>query len=235
MPIPAIIGGAVALGTLAGNMYSASQDRKSRREGRKELKKLRNQTVNDYDSILGDIDSYYTNRGSLGTKKDADDYKTAMGSYNPSDFTLSPDKLKYTGFGKSVQDYMNPYYDKIIGDTAATVQHTAAGAGLGRGSGAATAIADAVAKKNDELYKTALQEYNSERDFDYRTWDDYTRNMMDQLAQKRQATETKIAMQGDLAKDYYNVMDAAQADRMKAQQDRMAAQQQYDIAMTGLY
>jgi hypothetical protein len=110
-----------------------------------------------------------------------------------------------------------------------------AGAGLGRGSGAATAIADAVAKKNDELYKTALQEYNAERDFDYRTWDDYTRNMMDQLAQKRQATETKIAMQGDLAKDYYNVMDAAQADRMKAQQDRMEAQQQYDIAMTGLY
>lgn len=235
MPIPAIIGGAVALGTLAGNMYSASQDRKSRREGRKELQKLRGQSENDYDKILGDINSYYTKRGSLGTAQDAADYKSAMGSYDPNDFVLADDKLKYTGFNKSVQDYMNPYYDKIIGDTAATVQHTAAGAGLGRGSGAATAIADAVAKKNDELYKTALQEYNSERDFDYRTWDDYTRNMMDQLAQKRQATETKIAMQGDLAKDYYNVMDAAQADRMKAQQDRMSALQQYDIAMTGLY
>lgn len=235
MPIPAIIGGAVALGSIASNMYSANQDRKSRREGRKELKKLRGQSENDYDSILNDIDSYYKDRGSLGTAKDAEDYKTAMGSYNPNDFVLANDKLKYTGFNKSVQDYMNPYYDKIIGDTAATVQHTAAGAGLGRGSGAATAIADAVAKKNDELYKTALQEYNSERDFDYRTWDDYTKNMMDQLAQKRQATETKIAMQGDLAKDYYNVMDAAQADRMKAQQDRMAALQQYDIAMTGLY
>lgn len=235
MPIPAIIGGAVALGTLAGNMYSASQDRKSRRESREELQKLRGQSENDYDSILGDINNYYKDRGSLGTAKDAADYKAAMGSYNPNDFVLAGDKLKYTGFNKSVQDYMNPYYDKIIGDTAATVQHTAAGAGLGRGSGAATAIADAVAKKNDELYKTALQEYNSERDFDYRTWDDYTRNMMDQLAQKRQATETKIAMQGDLAKDYYNVMDAAQADRMRAQQDKMAALQQYDIAMTGLY
>lgn len=233
--IPAIIGGAVALGSIASNMYSANQDRKSKREGRKELEKLRNQTAGDYDSILNDIDSYYTKRGSLGTAQDAQDYKTAMGSYKPSDFVLSDDKLKYGGFGKSVQEYMNPYYDKIIGDTAATVQHTAAGAGLGRGSGAATAIADAVAKKNDELYKTALQEYNSERDFDYRTWDDYTRNMMEQLAQKRQATETKIAMQGDLAKDYYNVMDASQADRMKAQQDRMAAQQQYDIAMAGLY
>lgn len=235
MPIPAIIGGAVALGSIAGNMYSASQDRKSRQEGRDELKKLRGRTTNDYDRILNDIDAYYAKRGSLGTKQDAEDYKESMGSYNPDDFVLAKDKLKYTGFDKSVQDYMNPYYDKIIGDTAATVQHTAAGAGLGRGSGAATAIADAVAKKNDELYKTALQEYNSERDFDYRTWDDYTRNMMEQLAQKRQATETKIAMQGDLAKDYYNVMDASQADRMRAQQDRMAAQQQYDIAMTGLY
>ena len=233
--IPAIIGGAVALGSIASNMYSANQDRKSRRESRKEFEKLRNQTTGDYDSILNDIDSYYTKRGSLGTAQDAEAYKKAMGSYNPSDFVLSDNKLKYGGFDKSVQDYMNPYYDKIIGDTAATVQHTAAGAGLGRGSGAATAIADAVAKKNDELYKTALQEYNSERDFDYRTWDDYTRNMMEQLAQKRQATETKIAMQGDLAKDYYNVMDASQADRMKAQQDRMAAQQQYDIAMAGLY
>lgn len=233
--IPAIIGGAVALGSIASNMYSANQDRKSRREGRQELQKLRNQSSYDYNGILNDINKYYTKRGSLGTAQDAADYKTAMGSYDPNDFVLADDKLKYTGFNKSVQDYMNPYYDKIIGDTAATVQHTAAGAGLGRGSGAATAIADAVAKKNDELYKTALQEYNSERDFDYRTWDDYTRNMMEQLAQKRQATETKIAMQGDLAKDYYNVMDAAQADRMKAQQDKMAALQQYDIAMTGLY
>lgn len=235
MPIPALLALGMAGAQIASNVYSANEDKKSRREGRNELKKLRGSTGSEYDKFLNDVNSYYERRGSLGTAQDAADYKAAIGEYDPNDFTMSGDQLKYKGFGKSVQDFVNPYYDKIIGDTAATVQHTAAGAGLGRGSGAATAIADAVAKKNDELYKTALSEYNNERNFDYQTWNDYTRNMMEQLAQKRQATETKISMQGNLANDYYNVMDAAQADRMGVKQDKLAAQQQYDIAMTGLY
>ena len=59
--------------------------------------------------------------------------------------------------------------------------------------------------------------------------------MQDALAQKRAATESKIAMQGNLAQDYYGVMDSRQADLLKARQDRMSANQQYDMAMAGLY
>ena len=52
---------------------------------------------------------------------------------------------------------------------------------------------------------------------------------------KRAATDTKIALQGNLAQDYYGAMDAAQADRLRAQQDKIATGATYSTAMAGLY
>lgn len=59
--------------------------------------------------------------------------------------------------------------------------------------------------------------------------------MQEALNQKRAATETKLTMQGNLAQDYYNVMDSAQADKLKAQQDKLATGATYSTAMAGLY
>jgi hypothetical protein len=148
--------------------------------------------------------------------------------YTPGEF----DTEKAVG---SVNDYVNPYYQQIIGDTAEQVQHTAAGAGVGRGSGAAYQIAKEVAEKNRELYNDAYGRYKDARDFEYGKYNDYIQNMQNALAQRRAAMDSKISLTGNLANDYVSTMDAQMGDMLKAKQDRIGSQTSYATAMAGLY
>lgn len=230
--IPAIIAGAVAAGSIASSLYNSSKDREAREDMVNRLGEMKAQSDNQYDQILRDITSYYENRGSLGEAKDVTAYKDAIAGYNPDSFVYTPSEFTYN---KTRDDFLNPYMQAIVGDEVANVQHSAAGAGLGRGSGAAQAIAQAVAEKENELFKEAQQEYKDDRSFEYQKYNDYARQMQEALNQKRAATETKLTMQGNLAQDYYNVMDSAQADKLKAQQDKLATGATYSTAMAGLY
>lgn len=232
MPIPAIIGGAVALGQLGAGLYNDYKERESKSKGRDYTRRAKADAAAQYGQMMGDLEGYYDQRGSLGTEADANAYRTAIGGYDPNSFVYNRGQF---GYNKTRDDFINPNYDRIIGDTAATVQHTAAGAGLGRGSGAATAISDAVVRKNEELYNDAQRAYEADRDFAYKNYSDYATAMQDALNQKRAATESKIALQGNLAQDYYNTMDNRQSDLLKLQQDRMATLSGYDAAIAGLY
>lgn len=232
MPIPAIIGGAVALGQLGAGLYNDYKERESKSKGRDYTRRAKADAAAQYGQMMGDLEGYYDQRGSLGTEADANAYRAAIGGYDPNSFVYNRGQF---GYNKTRDDFINPNYDRIIGDTAATVQHTAAGAGLGRGSGAATAISDAVVRKNEELYNDAQRAYEADRDFAYKNYSDYATAMQDALNQKRAATESKIALQGNLAQDYYNTMDNRQSDLLKLQQDRMATLSGYDAAIAGLY
>ena len=233
--IPALIAGGVALANIAGNMYAANQDAKSRREGRNKLSEMKSESDNDYTKMLNDVNSYYSGRGSLGTLRDVNDYKKAIAGYNPDDFTYTPEQTFDQTYTKSRDDFLNPYYQQIIGDEVANIQHSAAGAGIGRGSAAAYQIAKGVAEKENELFKEAQQEYKDDRNFAYNEYQDYIKNMQENLDRKRAATDTKLSLQGNLANDYFNVMDQAQADKIKVQQDKLATGAQYGAAMAGLY
>ena len=232
--LPALI----ALGTAAASIYGqykASEDEKAARaELASYLKSEQEKSGKSYDQIINDINSYYDNRGSLGTASDVNEYKNAIASYDPSSFVYTPDKTFDQTYTKSRDDFINPYYSQIIQDTSDAVQHSAAGAGLGRGSGAAYQIAKAVAEKNNELYKDANEMYNQDREFAYNQYSDYIKQQQDALATKMAATNTKLTMQGNLANDYYNVMDSRQSDLLKARQDKMANQTSYSTAMAGL-
>lgn len=230
--IPALIAAGVAAANIGTSLYNDYKDRESKQEGRDATRQARNDAATQYGEMMGDIRNYYDQRGSLGTEQDANAYRTAIGSYDPNSFVYGYKPFEYN---KKREDFLNANYDRIIGDTAATVQHTAAGAGLGRGSGAATSIADAVVKKNEELYNDAQRAYEADRDFAYRNYSDYATAMQNALNQKRAATENKIALQGNLAQDYYNTMDSRQSDLLKLQQDRMATLANYDAAIAGLY
>ena len=232
MPIPAIIGGAVALGQLGAGLYNDYKERESKSKGRDYTRRAKADAAAQYGQMMGDIEGYYDQRGSLGTEADANAYRAAISGYDPNSFVYNRGQF---GYNKTRDDFLNANYDRIIGDTAAAVQHTAAGAGLGRGSGAATSIADAVVRKNEELYNDAQRAYEADRDFAYRNYSDYATAMQDALNQKRAATESKIALQGNLAQDYYNTMDNRQSDLLKLQQDRMATLSGYDAAIAGLY
>ena len=230
--LPAIIGGAVALGNMGAGIYNDYKERESKSKGRAATRQARNDAATQYGQMMGDIQDFYDQRGSLGTEADANAYRAAIGGYDPNSFVYNRGQF---GYNKTRDDFLNANYDKIIGDTAATVQHTAAGAGLGRGTGAATSIADAVVRKNEELYNDAQRAYEADRDFAYKSYSDYAQAMQDALNQKRAATESKIALQGNLAQDYYNTLDSRQSDLLKLQQDRMATLANYDAAIAGLY
>ena len=232
--VPAIIAGAVAAGTIASNLYNSSKDREDRESARKQLATDQSLANQDYKSILDSIDTYYTNRGSLGTAQDVKDYRAAIAGYDPNSFVYNRGKFE-DEYNKTASDFINPLRDKIVANEIAGVQHSAAGAGLGRGSGAAEAIAQAVADKDEELYRLAQEDYRDDRNFAYQKYSDYANAMQQKLDTLRAATETKMTLQGNLAQDYYNVMDSAQSDRLKLQQDKIATNATYAQAMAGLY
>lgn len=232
----AIIGAGASLASSGISAYSNYKSQQAQIEARekaaKELKAQGQITDNEYNNIINQINQYYATRGSLGTQGDVNAYKKAIADYNPNAYVATDPGFNY---GKTKEDFINPYYSAIIGDTANQIQHTAAGAGLGRGTGAALNIAKGVSEKSDELYRTAMQDFQNDRTFEYQKYQDAIKNNQNALNALRSGTEYKIGLQGNLASDYYNTQDSRMSDVLKAQQDKLNAQQTYANAISGLY
>lgn len=218
------------LGTLAG-IFSAADAEADRKKKQEILEDAANQFNLDMDEVESLMSEYYSNPDAfLGTEDDVKAYRDAVKNYNPSDYiygydadTGTFDESKYNfgnSYNKTVDDFINPYYDKIIADTTAGVQHSAAGAGVGRGTGAAQAIATAQAQKEDELFKTALQQYNTDRAQSYTEWSGNLQRMQDRLNQLKSANDTKLQMQNNLATDYTNQMQNKYSDLVAQKQNR---------------
>ena len=214
-PYGAIIGG--SLGALAGifGAYEQEQDAERKRALLNKAMREFNLTQDEVDGLL---DEYYANPDNfLGTKEDVDAYRSAVGAYSPEDYVYDFDEFSYD---KDVDDFVNPYYDKIINDTSRKIQHSAAGAGVGRGTGAATAIAQGVAEKEDQLYNTALNAYNQDRTRSYSEWSGNITAMQNKLNQLKAATDSSIALKGNLATDYTQQKQNQFQDEIAAKQNR---------------
>lgn len=230
-----ISGGAQIIGSGIQSIFGSDaqeEELKAKKEAAERLKQMGQITDAEYNSLISQIDQYYQNRPTLGNQQDINAYRQALAQYNPEEYAAEVGDFDKT-YDK--EDYLNPYYGNIIADTANQIQHTAAGAGLGRGTGAALNIAKGTAEKSDELYRTAMQEMNQDRAFDYQKFQDSIVNQQNRLNALRAANETKIGLTGNLAQDYLGTQDQAMADRMKAQQDRLNAQTGYAGAMASLY
>lgn len=238
--VAAMAGGALA------NLYAADKqseairkaseaERQARLEAREELRKLGTTTAQDYDALKEDINYFYDHRKGLGREDDLTKYRASIEGYNPNNYVYDFDKELGTFdkiYTKTKEDFLNPYYNQIIGDAALKAQGSAAGAGMGRSTFAAQNIARAVAQKEDELYKTALQEYNTDRSQAYKEYADAITRNQNRLNALREGDQYKMGLQGNLAKDYINVQDQRQADIMNLKQDKLNAKQQYDLAIT---
>lgn len=217
---------------------AADRDYESRMAAIAALREQGKLTEDEYISLANQVQEYYTNRGSLGTKDNVNEYKAAIEGYKPEDYVYDFEKEVGTfgdNYTKTKEDFLNPYYNKIMSDTAGQVQHSAAGAGIGRGTGAALNIAKATTEKSDELYKTALQEYNQDRSQAYKEYADAITRNQERLNALREGNQYKMGLEGDLAKDYYNTQDQSMSDTLKVQQDKLAAKQAYSNAIAGLY
>lgn len=239
MAIPLIAAGIMAGASLAGTAYSAYKqgeaaeaDLAARKEAANQLRQQGQITDAEYNALVNQINQYYNQRGSLGTQQDANQYKQALAEYNPEDYAADVGTFDYD---KSKEDFINPYYGRIIGDTAGAIQHSAAGAGLGRGTGAALNIAKGVSEKSDELYRTAMQDYQQDKSFAYQQYQDAITNNQNRLNALNTANQYKLGLQGNLAQDYYQTQDSRMSDILAAQQDRLNAKTNYATAMAGLY
>lgn len=212
--------------------YLDDRDRTSRARSR--VDKSQEDVDNQYAAMLADLEQYYNDRGSLGSAEDVNKYKQIIGRYNPSDYVYDDFGKFSDEYNKTVDDFVNPYYDQIIKGTSDALQHTAAGAGLGRGTGAALNIAQGVAEKEDELYKTALDAYNTDRRQAYTEYNDYIKNMQSKLDSLNKANQTQATLYGNLANDYYDAMDAKQTALNNLKSDKIASDQGYAAAMAGL-
>lgn len=230
---------AMTAGALA-NMYAADKqseatkqateaERQARLAAQAALREQGKLTKEEYENSIKDINEWYDNRVGLGSDEDVSKFKTSIEGYQPEDYIYD---FKDFNYKKTKEDFLNPYYNQIIGDAAMKAQGSAAGAGMGRSTFAAQNIARAVAQKEDELYKTALNEYNTDRSQAYKEYADAITRNQERLNALREGTQYKMGLEGDLAKDYINVQDQRQADIMKANQDKLAAKQQYDMAIT---
>ena len=228
MAIGEIVAGAVqGLGGLALGAYDSYKTRQAKEKARKELKKLGLESDASYATMLQDLTDYYANRNTLGTAEDAKTYKELIQIYDPNDFVYDFDTENPWEYKKTVEDFYNPYRDKIIKGTSDALQHTAAGAGLGRGTGAALNIAQGVADKDQELYNTAYSQFADDRNTSYNQWSDYINKMQNKLNTLQQGYNTQVSMLGDLSDDFYKVQDAQMADKLKLAQDREAAKSSY--------
>lgn len=235
-PYGALAGG--ILGGLAGlfGAYEQEQDAKKKQEILDYAKEQYNLSQDKVEELMR---KYYEEPSNfLGTKEDVKAYRDAIGSYDPMQFVYGYDpatkKLGDISFEykNTVDDFVNPYYDKIIGDTTKQIQHSAAGAGVGRGTGAANAIATGVAQKENELYNTALNQYNTDRSQSYTEWAGNIDKMQQRLNQLKAATDTKLNLQGNLAGDYLNTQKERVQDEIAQKQQRTAGDLQ--LANMGL-
>ena len=195
--IAAGIAAGASLGSAAINAYSAWQDRK-------DAEKRRNQANDQIDAwqleanrILNESEA---NRTRLTDDGSVDRYKELRDSYDPSAFTLEPQKFDKSVY--RVEDYLNPNRDAILEDIARASQHTAAAAGLGHSSGAVEAINKSILEKDEELLKEARQEMKDERSFDYGMYTDYINQQQKKLDTINQGYRTQLdTLRGDITFD----------------------------------
>lgn len=205
-PIGAGVG--LGIGALTG-WYSAWKDEKDAERRRKLLEEAKKQLGSDYGKLESMIGAYYRDNPSIGTKQDIKSYRDLVTGYDPNEFVYNDKNLGVsTKFDESEFDDVDKYYapnrQAIIDKVADSVQHRAAGQGIGRGTGAAQAIGTAVADKQEDLYKDAMNARNQDRQFAYSLWQANIQNAQNRLKSLQEGKNTQMQLYGNLAEDYQN-------------------------------
>lgn len=195
--IAAGIAAGASLGSAAINAYSAWQDRKDAEKRRNQANDQINAWQLEANRILNESEA---GRTRLSDADSVNRYKDMRDSYDPTAFTVEPEKFDKSVY--RVEDYLNPNRDAIKANIYKQITNTAAGAGLGHSSGALEAYIDAALAKDEELYKEARAEMKDERSFDYGMYTDYINQQQKKLDSLQQGYRTQLDMlRGDIQFD----------------------------------
>lgn len=195
--VGAIAGAVGGLASAAIGAYGAAQERKAANRRREQANQQISAWQQQAEQILAESEA---GRTRLTDADAASRYKELRDSYDPSAFTLEPEKFDKSAY--SVEDYLNPNREAILADVAKATQHTAAGAGLGHSSGALEAITKNVIDKDEDLLREARAEMKDERSFDYGLYTDYINQQQKKLDSMQQGYRTQLeTLRGDIAFD----------------------------------
>ena len=192
--IAGVVGG---LASAAIGAYGAAQERKAANRRRAQANQQISAWQQQAERILAESEA---GRTRLSDADALNRYKAMRDSYDPTAFTVEPEKFDKSVY--NVEDYLNPNRDAILADVAKTTQHTAAGAGLGHSSGALEAITKNVIDKDEDLLREARAEMKDERSFDYGMYTDYINQQQKKLDSMQQGYRTQLeTLRGDIAFD----------------------------------
>ena len=195
--VGAIAGAVGGLASAAIGAYGAAQERKAANRRREQANQQISAWQQQAEKILAESEAGRTRLSDADT---LNRYKAMRDSYDPTAFTVEPEKFDKSVY--NVEDYLNPNRDAIIADVAKTTQHTAAGAGLGHSSGAYEAIVQGVLDKDESLYDKAYDRMKDERSCDYGMYTDYINQQQKKLDSMQQGYRTQLDMlRGDIQFD----------------------------------
>lgn len=201
-PIAEIVQGAVE--GAANTALSAYQIYKNREDIRNAKR-----SIGNWESSANKIlDDAYKSNVRLSDEGDLERYQKLKADFDPSKFVYDPNadtnenRVTFNKDDYNVEKYLNPYRQQVFDDIAAQQNHSAAGAGLGHSSGALASFNKAVADKSAELYDSAFNKMQSERNFDYGMYTDYINQQQQKLNAIQQGYKTQMDMyRGDIQFD----------------------------------
>lgn len=223
-PWGAVAGGAIGLAAGLFSAYEEAQDEKERRRILEQASQQLNASTEELQSL---VNQWYKDNPSIGSQKDVESYRSLVDNYDPNEFVYN-----YEDFDDNynVDDYYAPNREALIEKTGDAVQARAAGAGIGRGTGAANQIATAVADKNEELYKDALEAMNQDRQFAYNLWNAKIQQGQNRLNQLKNAKDTQLSLYGGLAEDFQNWNKSKLQQQIDLDQQKMNNQLSLTLA-----
>lgn len=206
--IGSLIVGAIVAGASAYSEYKANESAKdAKEEARKQAEKQEEWAK----QLISLVQQHNATTNGYGTLEDVQKYRDAVNktdylsffnSFYDKDGDGVADDVDEFNYGKSVEDFLNPNREKLIGEVAKRTQAMAGGSGMGRSYDGVRAIASDVADKNEQLYSNALSQYNSDRDFAYKSWTDYLTKKREQYNDLVGAVNNNNNQLKDLADAY---------------------------------
>lgn len=196
----ALIGAAVAIGTTIYNSAASSSDK---RKARKELRSLANRygvSYKELNSIL--YDYYKKNANYEDVSNDIEALITSKG--NETQQALQQAPQQYGGYTKTREETYNDYIDALK-DIA--------------GNNVSDIAFDDSIKKNQNVYSTAMDEFEAERKADYQTYQEKINQYKDFLNNALNTIKSKgnnLTTLQDYNNKYNNNMIATLANLQSA-------------------
>lgn len=190
--------GLAKVGLSAYQIYKNNQERKKA-----------SRAINNWNTEANDIiDQAYKDNVRLSSDGDVERYQQMKANFDPSKFVYDPNadtnenRVTFNKNDYNVEKYLNPYMDQVLKKTRDAMRGSFGGAGLGWSSFAQDASARAVADKSAELYDSAFNKMQSERNFDYGMYNDYITQQQQKLNAIQQGYKTQMDMyRGDIQFD----------------------------------